>query len=222
MKILAHRGAAAKNVAQNTIEAFRLAVAQLADGIETDVRLSADGLPVILHDRVVGADRQLVSLVTHRELETIVSHDVPLLDDIFSTIGPTFWNIEIKSRDAVAACCEILASRSHDELLVTSFDHRIVEEVASKTSVRCGLLTGHWVDDVPRFLANFGRWPHVDTVVWNYDFLDANQVLVAKNLGFRNFAWNALTPDDVAACGQMELDGIIVDDVPMARQITWP
>ena len=51
--ILAHRGASA-DAPENTLAAFREAARQGADGIEFDVRLSADGCPVVIHDRDLG------------------------------------------------------------------------------------------------------------------------------------------------------------------------
>jgi glycerophosphoryl diester phosphodiesterase len=48
--IFGHRGAAGL-APENTLAAFELALAQGADGIEFDVRLSADGEPVVIHDQ---------------------------------------------------------------------------------------------------------------------------------------------------------------------------
>ena len=50
--IFAHRGASA-HAPENTLAAFELAVAQSADAIELDVKLSADGQAVVLHDATV-------------------------------------------------------------------------------------------------------------------------------------------------------------------------
>lgn len=47
--IFAHRGASAY-LPEHTLEAYVMAVGQGADGIETDVVLSADGVPICLHD----------------------------------------------------------------------------------------------------------------------------------------------------------------------------
>lgn len=47
--VIAHRGASAY-LPEHTLAAYALAIGQGADGIETDVVLSADGVPVCLHD----------------------------------------------------------------------------------------------------------------------------------------------------------------------------
>jgi glycerophosphoryl diester phosphodiesterase len=50
MLLVAHRGSSAQ-LPENTMPAFRQAVRDGADMIEFDVRLSADGVPVVIHDR---------------------------------------------------------------------------------------------------------------------------------------------------------------------------
>ena len=48
-KIYAHRGAS-KYAPENTMPAFQLALDMNADGIETDVQLTKDGVPILIHD----------------------------------------------------------------------------------------------------------------------------------------------------------------------------
>ena len=57
MLILAHRGYHAA-VAENTFEAFEAAIMAGVNGIETDVRLSRDGVPVLVHDRVMATGHE--------------------------------------------------------------------------------------------------------------------------------------------------------------------
>src|SRR5690242_19691865 len=47
--VIAHRGASAV-APENTLVAFKLALALGADGVEMDVHLTADGQPVVIHD----------------------------------------------------------------------------------------------------------------------------------------------------------------------------
>src|SRR5512132_2581784 len=50
--IFAHLGASA-NAPENTLAAFELALEQNADAIELDVKLSADGQVIVIHDPTV-------------------------------------------------------------------------------------------------------------------------------------------------------------------------
>lgn len=71
--ILGHRGASAV-APENTLAAFSRALQDGAEGIEFDVRLSRDGVPVVIHDpslkRTALIDR-LVSDLTSEELKNI-------------------------------------------------------------------------------------------------------------------------------------------------------
>ena len=51
--VVAHRGASAGRP-ENTLEAFQLALDQGADALEMDVQVSADGVPLIIHDPSTG------------------------------------------------------------------------------------------------------------------------------------------------------------------------
>lgn len=71
--ILGHRGASAV-APENTLAAFSRAILDGADGIEFDVRLSRDGVPIVIHDaglrRTAGIDTQVCDL-TSKQLQTI-------------------------------------------------------------------------------------------------------------------------------------------------------
>ena len=47
--VIAHRGSSAE-APENTLLAFEAAVRRGADAVELDVRLTADGAPVVIHD----------------------------------------------------------------------------------------------------------------------------------------------------------------------------
>ncbi len=71
--IIAHRGASA-HAPENTIAAFRAAVDAGADGIEFDVRLAKDGVPVVIHDRTLNRTGRIngtVPAMTSAELANV-------------------------------------------------------------------------------------------------------------------------------------------------------
>ncbi|ARP72595.1 glycerophosphodiester phosphodiesterase [Streptomyces pluripotens] len=78
---VAHRGAP-YHFRENTIESLRSALDQGADAVEVDVRLTRDGVPVLLHDetlqRLWGHDRPLFSL-SAEEVRGLTAGSVPTL-----------------------------------------------------------------------------------------------------------------------------------------------
>ncbi len=68
--IVAHRGASAEE-AENTIEAFERAVVVGADAVEFDVRLTADGHPVVMHDADVSRTTDGEGLVRQLSLNQV-------------------------------------------------------------------------------------------------------------------------------------------------------
>ena len=108
--IFAHRGASGICF-ENTISAFEEAVRQKADGIEIDVQLTADGVPVIVHDvdlyRIAGIRRSISSLylselenikIGKKFLRYLFGHRIPTLREIvsFCELNSVALNIELK------------------------------------------------------------------------------------------------------------------------------
>lgn len=88
--VIAHRGASAV-APENSLEAFCEARRLGADGIELDVRRSADDALVVHHDATIGDRGPVVTLnVTHLPL------DVPLLEPAIAAAGDLLVNIELK------------------------------------------------------------------------------------------------------------------------------
>lgn len=71
--IIGHRGASAL-APENTFAAFQKAIEDGADGLELDVRLAKDGVPMVFHDatlRRIAGKRIRVITLTSEELQTI-------------------------------------------------------------------------------------------------------------------------------------------------------
>ncbi|HXG64292.1 MAG TPA: glycerophosphodiester phosphodiesterase family protein [Blastocatellia bacterium] len=110
--VIAHRGGA-REATENTIAAFQRALRLGAEGIETDLRLTRDGVVVLYHDdrfgRVEGLPApqrtRLISDMTYAELSATPllrvgegdgDSRVPTLDQALAAIGSGVLNIEIK------------------------------------------------------------------------------------------------------------------------------
>ena len=72
--VIAHRGAS-KSAPEHTLAAYRAAIEQGADGVECDVRLTADGVPVCVHDRRVDRTSDGIGVVSALELADLETLD---------------------------------------------------------------------------------------------------------------------------------------------------
>lgn len=97
---IAHRGLFDDNIKENTIKAFDNAFNNGYDGIEFDVRLTKDKIPVILHDsflsRVFGV-RGLLRNYTYQELLDN-KIEIPKFEDVISRYNNKVMIIELKEK----------------------------------------------------------------------------------------------------------------------------
>ena len=136
--IIGHRGASAVAL-ENTIAAFEAAIAAGADGIEFDVRLSRDGVPVIIHDdtlsRTHGVRRRVVDL-TAEELRSV---GVPSLRELFELMAGNnlLLCLEIKSREPELPelCCRTVREFGFEErVIVECFDLDVLRPIQLRTA----------------------------------------------------------------------------------------
>src|SRR4030065_2580460 len=106
--IFAHRGSSAY-APENTIAAFKTAGSQHADGIELDVKLTAEGQVVVIHDDTVDRTTYGTGRIKSLTLKDIKGLDagskfppffkpekIPTLDEVFEVVGRrTFINVEL-------------------------------------------------------------------------------------------------------------------------------
>ena len=191
--------------------AFDAAVKLGVDGIETDVRLSADGKPVIMHDRV-SPKKRAVDELSHNDLERDVGHAVPLLAEILDAFSGVLWNIEIKSADALPVALPVLRQyQSTRRFLVTSFRHDVVMQCASELQVDCGLLLASRPLDMDGILARCSGAPRIKSIVWDYNIVDDNLLQVVASAGLDNHIYGAVTRSEHERCAGLGLAGLITD-----------
>ncbi|MDI6767186.1 MAG: glycerophosphodiester phosphodiesterase family protein [Bacteroidota bacterium] len=147
--IVAHRGSSAL-APENTLASFRQAIADGADAIELDVRLSKDNEVVVFHDRRVDRTTNgsgLVKDLTLFELKKLNAggwfhrrfsgETIPTLDEVFEVIGGRVGiNIEIKADDRHEKALNILERgielinkhQAADFVLISSFDDMVIRQ----------------------------------------------------------------------------------------------
>lgn len=109
--IFAHRGSAGTHP-ENTMAAFEAAVKAGAEGLEIDIHLTKDGVPVVIHDDTVDRTTNGTGRVKDYTLEELKKLDagswfnanfegavIPTLEEVLHWMSPTslLLNIELKS-----------------------------------------------------------------------------------------------------------------------------
>ena len=155
--IIAHRGASAV-APENTLAAFRKAIAGGAEGVEFDVRLTSDGEAVVFHDadlkRIAGRDEKIIDLSSEKlqkidaglwfnrvfpriANEEFSSETIPTLRDVLTLLndfrGLIYIELKCKEREveplAKAVCREIGASPLLPQIIVKSFRLQVIPEI---------------------------------------------------------------------------------------------
>jgi glycerophosphoryl diester phosphodiesterase len=127
MQIYGHRGESAR-APENTLQAFELALQAGVDGIELDVRATADGVPVIIHDRDLarttnGSGRvDAVTFDQLRRFDAGSGEQVPALDEVLSLVGDrAHLDIEFKQTRIERAVLEQLRKHPSVRWSASSF-----------------------------------------------------------------------------------------------------
>ena len=132
--LIAHRGASAE-APENTLAAFQRALALGADGIELDVQMTCDGVPVVFHDatlvRLTGQRGRIAQLTRHAlRAIRIRGEPIPTLAEVLALIrGRIVVQIEIKRGVPVAPVVRAIhRARADADVVLASFDAAIIAE----------------------------------------------------------------------------------------------
>lgn len=236
--IFAHRGASA-HAPENTIAAFDLALAQGADAVELDVKLSSDGYVIVHHDDTVnrttnGQGRiKDLSLAELKKLdaggsfsEKFTGEKIPTLEDVFEAVGKrTFINVELTNyktrRDALVetVCMLVKKHQMQKRVIFSSFFASNLSKARSYLpEVPRGLLALHgflgaWARS---FGFVFGKYqalhPHLN---------DMTQQEVARvhRLNRRIHVWTVNKEEDMRRLFDWGVDGIFTDDTQLAVRV---
>jgi glycerophosphoryl diester phosphodiesterase len=236
--IFAHRGASA-HAPENTLAAFNLAVEQGADGIELDVKLSADGHVVVIHDptvdRTTGANGRVKDM-TLDELramgagsffaDTFKDEKIPTLEEVFESVGKkTFINIELtnyttRNDQLVESVCMLVKRFSLQKSVLFSsfFGSNISKSRSYLPNVPTGLLalggiSGAWHSS---FGFSFGNYEALHPYLH-----DATQQLIyfVHRLKRRVHVWTVNEEQDMRRLFKWGVDAIFTDDPQLAVKV---
>ena len=236
VKVIAHRGAN-KKAPQNTLPAFRQAIAEGTDGFETDVHLTKDKKLVICHNYTIDGTSDGTGSITSYTLAELKKFDfgsyfgsefagtsLPTLDEFLELVGEAdteLINIELKSqrdRSTEIVSRTLDAVKKYgllDRVIISSFDPRVLkavktEEPMCKTAVLYPTNDPH----VCRFIAIpffVARAVGADILHPASPFVSPLFVKIAHRLGFKVNVWTVNEPSAVRFLVSCGVDGIITD-----------
>ena len=217
MIITGHRGALGTEP-ENTLRSFRRAVADGCDEIELDLRVSADGELVIMHDaavdRTTSGSGEVASLTLSelRSLDAGLGEQVPTWTETVAAIDVRF-QAEVKAEAAVPLLAQSLKSDPAlaERTLVTSFHPEILLAVREAFP---DVTTGHI----------FGRTPDIAEVITRTRAAGATWALCGiagltpeavadlHTAGLSTTAWPVPDPTTLAKATALAVDGITTDN----------
>lgn len=223
MKILGHRGIPVL-FKENTLPSLLRAIECGADGIETDVRLTKDNAPVLIHDEDLkhfcGEDVKVKDLSLD-ELKKFISDglSVPTLEEFLSIVPKgKCLNLEIKEYEAGEITVEL--SKSYEgEVIYSSFDHRLINELKVKyPELKFGYLFGREHLDISEEdffeLFKFNTYSAHLPIFGYIEKPELFKIILPKlkEMGIKVVFWTVNSREDIQSIKEY-IDYVITDDV---------
>ena len=213
--IIGHRGASAV-APENSMAAFEAAVAAGADGIEFDVHLSRDGVPVIIHDDTLQRTHGLRKRVADMTADELREVRVPSLRDLFELMvqNDMLLCLELKGSSAKLAeeCCRVVSEFSLNErVIVECFDLRVLQEIKGlKTAALFGrgIYTDKAIVDRALAVGASVLSPH-------HSLVRPSLIEKAKLAGLTVVVWTVDSPAWVAQARLWGVEALITNDPAM-------
>lgn len=212
--ILAHRGDSA-HAPENTLDAFRLALAAGAVGVEFDVHQARDGAFIVHHDPdTPGGAIAALDLADLRGRPAKRGGTIPSLQDALALLaagGPAFTVfVEVKGmRSWPDLCRELAPWRGRLDLEVQSFEHDLLAAAAGdRDGWPLGVIAREPGHDPAALLARFGA----RTLSLRKEAVTADVAAAVHAAGARLAVWTLNDAGAARAAAGAGADLLIGDD----------
>ncbi|AIF43503.1 glycerophosphodiester phosphodiesterase [Virgibacillus sp. SK37] len=227
-EIYAHRGSSLQ-APENTMAAFQLAFQQGAQGIETDVQLTKDNIPVLIHDERVNRTtdgKGYVKDYTFKQLKQLdagawfstefAGATIPSLEEFLKWIGgkPLTLNIELKNNKIDYKNMETIVYdllRSYDLLdrtILSTFNPNSVQRLRRISQhLNCALLRSR----KKRQLISYAKELGANAIHIKYRLLSKSLVQQCKQQRLHIRVYTVNHPKQILRCLDLDVNGIITD-----------
>ena len=220
--IVAHRGASGE-APENTLLAFERGLASGADALEFDVRLSADGIPVVIHDPTLDRTTNASGAVSQRsarELERLDAgsgQGIPSVEQVLESFPHAPAIIEVKETQAASPLAKMIRRHAaEDRVLVGSFLHEALGCFEGFGISRCASKresARFWLWSRLRIARGRSGFKALSVPVRHRGIHVANRALVqtAARIGIPVHAWTVDDPAEARRLRTIGIAGIITD-----------
>jgi len=221
MFIVGHRGARAVHP-ENTVTALKEGM-KCADFVEIDIRLTKDGIPVVMHDATLDRTTNGSGPLSGKTLQEIQQldagdgHSAPTLQDVCDLCLPSCGIVaEIKESGSEEAVCSILCEYDPHFLWVVSFLPESIQTVKRLLPrVKAGLICSTDCDDPFSPVLSTGA----DAILPRQTIVTQEMVAEAHRQGLSVIIWTLNAPEAYMKAVASGADGWVTDD-PCALR-TW-
>jgi glycerophosphoryl diester phosphodiesterase len=220
---IAHRGASG-TFPENTLSAFRAAIAAGADMCELDVQLTRDAAVVVIHDETVNRTTDGAGEVAALTLEEIQRLDagakfkggkvkgerIPTLDEVFAvTSGKCGLNIELKGGGVEAQVAAIMQARNaFADSIVSSFNWDYLKKIQTlHFNIRIALLA----EEKPVDLMMNAVAMRAHAINPRWDMVTADLCRAAHERGLKVYTWTVDADARMRALAECGVDGIMTN-----------
>ena len=227
-KIYAHRGASGY-APENTLEAFKLAIKQGAEGIELDVQLTKDGEVVVIHDETIDRVSNKTGFVKDytlaelrefsfdNNIEGYKNTKIPTLKEVLELLKPTnlMLNIELKTSIIWYENIEekvlklVYDTDMRDRVIYSSFNHYSIKKIKNlDEKANTALLFGDVILDTVNYIKN-ANIPAIRPPVYQLKMDNFLDEYINSGLDIR--VWTVNNPDDMQSLINKNIDAIITN-----------
>ena len=220
MWIIGHRGAQAEEP-ENTLRSMRKGC-ECADFVEVDVRLSHDGIPVVIHDAKLDRTTSGTGRVNDHTLKELRLLDagegetIPTLSEILALVkGTCGVFIEIKEPGSEQAVCSLLEKYPGDDVFIVSFHEESLRVVKNLISpIKTGYIFSEPNDNPVSKAVRL----KADAIIPRLDRVSAELIDTAHQNRILVIPWTPNTSRQIRRAIKLGADGIITDDPCMAHR----
>lgn len=208
MLVFAHRGARSLSW-ENTVRAFRLGLRNGAVGLESDVRVTADGVPVLAH----GA-RTITGVTIARRTRARLPRWVPSLADLYEGCG-TDYELSLDVRDDAAIPAVLAVAGDYDAthrlwLVTESWEAAVQWRTTHGDGFRLAHSVPQLPDDLPAHATRLAAGG-IDVLNAPARCWTADTVETCHDAELMAFGWRVLSRRTRRRAEQVGLDGIYTD-----------